>query len=62
MERKKRVKERHDQTRIRPRKKIQEDPETDRSWGVKETVGTVGTIAQRVRGVWGLRQKAVSYL
>lgn len=26
------VKERHDQTRIRPRKRVQEDPETDRSW------------------------------
>lgn len=31
------MKERHDQTRIRPRKKVQEDLETERSWGVKES-------------------------
>lgn len=49
---------------MRARKTVQEDPETDRSWGVKERVGREGTTAQRVRGVGGgaLRQKAVSHL
>ena len=55
------MKERHDPTRIRPRKKVQEDPETERSWGVKES-GRVGTTAQRVHGMWGMGQQAVGYL
>lgn len=56
------MKERRKQTRIRPRKRAQEDPEADRSWGVEERVGRAGAIAQRAHGVWGMRQKAVSYL